>query len=331
METIQENIETKKNDSLDGIRTVKVGKRFESYVGWAFSKELECEKYIQSADFSFQLEKFQIENILNEQNLEEKEKEKILSDLNEFESKLQDLKPKSSTEEDKTSKSESRSDNKQIITTSSEDNNQNKNIVINKAKSINYININNNVNLVNKDNNNNKSISDKKSIKTKEKKSKKTKAKIDKQDDISGDFDVIIPNVKKANFLKLIDNNFYFGKKLECIVFEKKKLNKLPDSFHLLIEVGLNVFGNGMAHKAKQIRKYTSIINVRNNIKNDKIQKIYIKDFQRRFSLNFNSDKDKIAKHYVYMLISNSEYATFIERFYNKKKKLLKKTNLKSN
>ena len=134
MEIMQEYINTKKYDSLQGIRTVKERKRFESYIGYAFSKELECEKYIQNTDFSFQFEKNQIENILNQHKLETKEKEEIPNDLNNFENNLNDLKPKSSTDENNNSKSESKSDKKNITKTSSEDNNQNKINNINNTK-----------------------------------------------------------------------------------------------------------------------------------------------------------------------------------------------------
>jgi len=197
METITENIE-KKNNSLQGIRTVKEGKRFESYVGWGFSKELECEQYIQGADFSFQFEKIQIENILTQQKLEEDEKKKILSDLTEFENGIKYLKP--GPDKNNSGKSESKTDNKKSITTSSEDINQNKIISINTDKNINNnTNTNNNMNLI--DNNiNNINIDKNKAKEKKEKKNKKNKPKINKKDDISGDFDIIIPNVKKEKF-----------------------------------------------------------------------------------------------------------------------------------
>ena len=131
---MQEYNDTKKYNFLQGIRTDKEGKRFESYIGFAFIMELEFEKYIQNADFSFQFEKNQIEKILNQHKLETKEKEEIPNDLNNFENNLNDLKPKSSTDENNTSKSESKSDKKNITTTSSEDNNQNKINNINNTK-----------------------------------------------------------------------------------------------------------------------------------------------------------------------------------------------------
>ena len=74
-----------------------------------------------------------------------------------------------------------------------------------------------------------------------------------------------------------------------------------------------------MASKKKQIKKYVSLINIRNKINNEKIKNLYIEDFEKRFSLHFNSNKNNIAKSYVYMLISNSDYITFIHRFMDNK------------
>ena len=62
-----------------------------------------------------------------------------------------------------------------------------------------------------------------------------------------------------------------------------------------------------------------SLINIRNKINNEKIKNLYIEDFEKRFSLHFNSNKNNIAKSYVYMLISNSDYFTFIHRFMDNK------------
>ena len=314
MEAIEENIDEKIYNSLQGIRTVKEGKKFESYVGWGFIKEIDCEQYIQDADFSFQFEKIQIENILKQQELEEDEKKKILSDLNEFENALKNLKP--GPDKNNTSKSESKSNNKKSITTSSEDIDQNLNITYNMDKNINdNIITNNNVLLI--DNNINININKAKG--KKEKKNKKNKPKINKKDDISGDFDIIIPNVKREKFENLLKKNFIYDEEMQCIFFQKEKIKELPSCFHLFIEIGLNVLYNQMAHKAKQIKKYISIINMRNAIKNNKIKNIYIDDFQRRFSLDFNTDKNNIAQDYVYMLISNNDYRYFTQRFFNNK------------
>ena len=62
------------------------------------------------------------------------------------------------------------------------------------------------------------------------------------------------------------------------------------------------------------------LINIRNNISDDKVKKLYIADFAKRFSLNLNLIKGKnVSNKFVYMLISNSDYGTFIHRFYNNK------------
>lgn len=74
-----------------------------------------------------------------------------------------------------------------------------------------------------------------------------------------------------------------------------------------------------MASKKKQIKKYVSLINIRNKINNEKIKNLYIEDFEKRFLLHFNSNKNNITKSYVYMLISNSDYFTFIHRFMDNK------------
>ena len=64
----------------------------------------------------------------------------------------------------------------------------------------------------------------------------KSEFKINK--DIKGDFEVIIPNVQKVKFNKMIENNCYYKNALNLyIIFEKNTLEKLPDIFHLFIEV----------------------------------------------------------------------------------------------
>ena len=139
-------------------------------------------------------------------------------------------------------------------------------------------------------------------------------------DDVYGDFDIVIPNVQKEKFIKMLHDNFYYDNKNDkCIVFKKDKLDKLPSSFHLLIETGLNVFIFNLEIKTKQIKKYISIINIRNKINNSKIKNEYIKDFEKRFSLNLNSDKNNISKSFVYMIISNQWYSSLYQRFLDNK------------
>ena len=102
--------------------------------------------------------------------------------------------------------------------------------------------------------------------------------------------------------------------------FPGRRIKKLPDTFHLLIETGLNVFHSEMPHKTKQIRKYISLINIRNSINDDNAKKLYIDDFAKRFSLNLNLAKGKcVSNKFVYMLISNSDYGTFTHRFFDNK------------
>ena len=135
-----------------------------------------------------------------------------------------------------------------------------------------------------------------------------------------GDIDVIIPNVCKEKFNDMLKNNFYYeNNEGQCIILNKNILKKLPPYFHLFIEIGINVFDTHWPQKKKQIKKYVSLINIRNKINNEKIKNLYIEDFEKRFSLHFNSNKNNIAKSYVYMLISNSDYITFIHRFMDNK------------
>ena len=144
---------------------------------------------------------------------------------------------------------------------------------------------------------------------------KKKKKKID----ISGDFDVVIPNVSKEKFEKLLENNFYHRKSEKCcIVYNKNKITELPDKFHLFIEVGLDVYKNEFRSKSRQIYKYISILNIENLIDNKSIKSIYHKNFQERYGLNFNT-KQNIADTNVYMLISNSSYEEFKKRFLDNK------------
>ena len=59
---------------LSGIQKVEDGKRFESYLGQAFFKEIGCDKYYQGVNFSLKEEKDYILSILNKQNIEDNEK-----------------------------------------------------------------------------------------------------------------------------------------------------------------------------------------------------------------------------------------------------------------
>ena len=220
--------------------------------------------------------------------------------------------------------------NSNINTNTIINNDINTNNIINNDINTNNI-INNDINnnkIINDDiNNNNNKVNNNKSMiyinKNKQKKNKKNKndkIKANKGDDVHGDIDVIIPNVCKEKFNNMLKNNFYYeNNEGQCIILNKNILKKLPPYFHLFIEIGINVFDTHWTQKKKQIKKYVSLINIRNKINNEKIKNLYIEDFEKRFSLHFNSNKNNIAKSYVYMLISNSDYITFIHRFMDNK------------
>jgi len=150
---------------------------------------------------------------------------------------------------------------------------------------------------------------------------KKSFDEIKKNKDIDGDFDVIIPNVKREKFKEMIINNFYYGNKSNsCIIFGKKTLDELPEVFHLFIEVGLNVFEDEIKYKSFQINKYISIMNLANEIGNEDIKNKYKDNWRNRLNLDKNLEINEIiADKYVYMLISNSEYGAFTYRFLDKK------------
>ena len=138
--------------------------------------------------------------------------------------------------------------------------------------------------------------------------------------DIAGDFDVIIPNVEKENFDRMLEDNFYHKDELNsCIFYEKDILKELPKIFHLFIEVGLNVFKGEIDYKAKQINKYISIINLAEEIKNEKVKKIYKRQFNEIYNLNSNSKVERENVKSVYMIIGNNEYINFQTRFLDNK------------
>ena len=279
-----ENKLDKNLSSLKEIKTIEEGKKFESYIGWSFSRELKCERYLLGVGFSLKEEKNLITGLIERNNI--KIRELIITNLDKY------LKSLSSSDK-KLSQSESKSDKSKK--TSSDNSNMK-----NKSK-------NNNIN-INKDK------------KIKMKKIKKQGLASKKLGDIYGDIDVVIPNVQKINFENMINEKFYHKLDYKCITFQEEELKKLPDTFHLLIETGLNVFHSEMPHKTKQIRKYISLINIRNSINDDNAKKLYIDDFAKRFSLNLNLAEGKcVSNKFVYMLISNSDYGTFTHRFFDNK------------
>ena len=287
---------------------------------------MKCKKYHQGVGYSLKEEKDIIVKLLNNNNIEYNEKDQIINTLDKYDKDLDDLKSIPSSDNNKSdSKSEknktsSDANNTQNLKNDLNINNTNTktdNIInndineINKNDNVDNNNINNNINIINNniiDNN----IDNAKEIK----KAKKKALIYKKSGDIYGDIDVIIPNVNKLSFNKMLEKNFFHKETHTCIIFDEKKLDNLPDKFHLLIEIGLNAFSSDMPHKIKQIRKYVSLINIRDNIKNERIKQLYIDDFANRLSLNINLKKEEnCANSFVYMLISNSDYGTFTHRF----------------
>ena len=150
--------------------------------------------------------------------------------------------------------------------------------------------------------------------------------------EIKGDFDVIIPNVQKENFLEMLEKNFYSRKTDKCIIYDQKKINELPQYFNLYIEVGMSSFHDSYNHKTQQIKKYMSIVNFAENIiENEQIRNYYKKDFQERFSLHLNANSHEIADTAVYMLVSNSDYGEFTTRFLDNRHSLNLEDNVQLN
>ena len=314
------------------------GTIFELYIGMSFSKELECQKFIHGIKYSLHDEIMTIYKIAyNQKDISQTEIIKLQDILMKYNKETNNLLSNYKDLGQVSSHTESMSDKTDIL--SSGNTKIDENIDNIKLKNININNIDNeNINKINNDNNlNSSSLNNIKEDNKKEiinigqkKKQKKKKyaseaeqkiykdIKINK--DISGDFDIIIPNVEKEKFKKMLQDNFYYENKLySCIIFDEKKLADLPELFHLFIEVGLNIYDKEIKYKAKQINKYISVLNLKNVISDEKIKKIYEEDIIKRLKLNSNSKDDKKANNIVYMLISNSEYGTFTSRFLDKK------------
>ena len=131
-----ENKLDKNLSSLKEIKTIEERKRFESYIGWSFSRELKCERYLLSVGFSLKEEKNLITGLIEKNNI--KIKEQIITYLDKYEKdkEKEGLKSLSSSDK-KLSQSESKSD-KSKKTSSDNSNMKNKsknnNININKDK-----------------------------------------------------------------------------------------------------------------------------------------------------------------------------------------------------
>ena len=80
-----ENKQDKNLSSLKGIKTVEEGKRFESYIGWSFSKELKCVKYLLGVGYSLKEEKDLITQLLEKSNIKIDERQKIITNLDKYE------------------------------------------------------------------------------------------------------------------------------------------------------------------------------------------------------------------------------------------------------
>ena len=291
-----------KNYALEGIKLIDDGKRFEYYVGLILSKELKCDRYHQGIKYSLKKEIEIIEKILDEQkDIKPEQKKKIINELNEYENSVN-----KSLRGFPSSSSENESDKKNTLSNNDTNNKNEINNIDTEKNKNNFNNINSNINNVN-----NISYVNKKNS---------SNLNNNKREKIAGDFDIIIPNVSRKNMQLMVEKNFYYyNKDKYCIIFDENKLSYIPDIFHLFIEVGLSSFDNNMSYKSKQINKYISVLNLESAINNDKIKMIYRNDFQNRYSLYLNSEKNKIANTYIYMLISNSDLGTFTSRFLDKK------------
>ena len=256
----------KKNNFL---KTIGEGERFETYIGWAFAKALDCTSYSLRTKYSFNFEKDRLNEIIKKLYQNESEKN---SEQKKIKKKIEDF-------------------------------------------------INENKNLCNKESESSKSsLSNKDIIPSKIKNDKNEKNKVD----IKGDFDVIIPNINKDSFLKILENNFYSKKAYKCIVYDEEKIKQLPPYFNLFIEVGINSFENtSYMHKIKQINKYISILNFADNIiENKTVREYYKNDFIKRYNLNLNANDHKIADKSVYMLVANKSYGEFTSRFLDNRNSL---------
>ena len=78
-----ENKLDKNLSSLKEIKTIEEGKKFESYIGWSFSGELKCEKYLLGVGFSLKEEKNLITGLIEKNNI--KIKEQIITNLDKYE------------------------------------------------------------------------------------------------------------------------------------------------------------------------------------------------------------------------------------------------------
>lgn len=68
---------------------------------------------------------------------------------------------------------------------------------------------------------------------------------------VKGDLDIIIPNIKKGKFEKMLENNFQKNCNTKSIVGTEKEI---PERFNLFVEVGLNVFNNEYKKRKNKLK-----------------------------------------------------------------------------
>ena len=129
---------------------------------------------------------------------------------------------------------------------------------------------------------------------------------------VKGHFDIIIPNIERGKFEKMLENNFQKNGNTKFIVGTEKEI---PERFNLFAEVGLNVFNNEYKKKKEQIKKYNYILNFGKIIQDTEIYKKYKKEFDNEYYYEKNIDVDIFPDECVYLIVSNSTYAEFTHRF----------------
>ena len=187
------------------LKTITIGKRFESYIGWAFSKELECKNYCLNLKYSLLNEKERLIEIMKMQKIEKDKAEEILMKVDDYiKEQAAQIQSKFKNATDTTTTTTSESD------ISSEGNN-------------NLMNLKKDKNIIN--------IEDNKKIQAELNQINKKKNKLKENDVISGDFDVVIPNVELSNFKNFLRNNFGFfiEQKKEENIEEKTERKKDKD------------------------------------------------------------------------------------------------------
>ena len=137
--------------------------------------------------------------------------------------------------------------------------------------------------------------------------SKKTAKKKEKKNLNKGEIDVLITNVKREEFLNLINEKYL-------------KFNKftLPENFNIIVEACLNL-SNQIEEKKIQIKKYRILTDLINDLYNKKPE--YLNDYLCPF---YGKYEMKIFNpNFVYIITTNSVYDYFIQtsrKFFEEKK-----------